>query len=179
MAFSKKYKTMVFDWDGMHKNEITCRHKAATQDRLIFTSEKKDICQCNFYVITLTSKYERSSESAQHALWDTCKLVGEVISAGDIVVFDSCACFTTSERECIPIIERASGLTCNSDFFAGHNPGTPLFTENEFSFWNAGKITSGSTPEIAKIVDEVYLNVFDIHILTTPSIGESEVSYVG
>jgi len=171
LAFSTKYRTIWFDPLWTDVREVTHGQNG--------TPNIKDIRYCNFYVIISFPRIVEIGDPDFSALWDACELVGKVISGGDIVVFDSCAYPIQSEKECIPRVEKVSGLTCNNHFFAGYSPGPLRFSDKEFSFWNAGKVTSGSTPEIAKLVDEVYLNVFGTGARSMPSIGDSEISGVG
>lgn len=190
LAFSTKYRTIWFDPLWTDVREVTHGQNGTpvfsvgflqpiTYNGLVITPDIKDIRYCNFYVIISFPRIVEIGDPDFSALWEACELVGKVISGGDIVVFDSCAYPIQSEKECIPRVEKVSGLTCNNHFFAGYSPGPLHFSDKEFSFWNAGKVTSGSTPEIAKLVDEVYLNVFGASARSMPSIGDSEISGVG
>lgn len=188
ISFNEHYRTIGYDSHperiqelsrGRDRNSqvsVALLQQAAKQG-LTFTSEATDIGQCNFYVITLCKQPLSRNDTDLLPLWNACELVGKVISGGDIVVFDSCACPSTSENKCIPLVEKVSGLICNCDFFAGYSPGTFLFEEKGFTFWHDEKITSGSTPEIAKIVDEVYLTAFGKDTAVVP-IRQSKVSGV-
>ena len=188
ISFSEHYRTIGYDSHperiqelsrGRDRNSqvsVALLQQAAKQG-LAFTSETADIHNCNFYVITVPSQPAGISEPDLLPLWSACELVGQVISGGDIVVFDSCGCPSTSENKCIPLVEKVSGLLCNCDFFAGYSPGPLLFEEKGFTSWTEGKITSGSTPEIAKIMDEVYITVFGKDIAMAP-IRQSNISGV-
>ena len=179
IAFGENYKTIGYDPDQNRVEELRRGHDSlskvstelvqhALRRGFSCTSDLEDIRKCNFYVITLPKEPVLSNDTQRHPLLSACEIVGKVISGGDIVMFDSCGCPSMSEKECIPCVEKLSGLVCNRDFFAGYSPGPLQFPEKGFTFWNDGKITSGSTPEIAKIVDEVYLNVFGDDSLVTP-----------
>ncbi len=179
LAFGENYKTIGYDPDQERVEELRRGHDSllkvsgeliqhALYKGFSCTSDLEDIRKCNFYVITLPPESVSDNPSERHPLWSACEVVGKVISGGDIVVFDSCGCPSMSEKECIPLVEKKSGFICNRDFFAGYSPGPFEFHEKGFTFWNDGKITSGSTPEIAKIVDEVYINVFGADSLVTP-----------
>lgn len=192
IAFSKHYRTIAYDPNQERTRELSQGRDSksqisaellqhATSHGLTFTSEAADIHQCNFYVITHTVQQTGSKDPDLRTLWSACELVGQVISGGDIVVFDSCGCPSLPEKKCIPLVEKVSGLVCNCDFFAGYSPGPFLFEEKGFTFWHDEKITSGSTPEIAKIVDEVYLTAFGKDIAVVPirqsrSSGQSEMT---
>ncbi len=134
--------------------------KQAIRNGLSFTSDMVKIRKCNFYVIIIPPICVVNNDSDLRILWDACEVVGKVLSGGDIVVYDFCGGTTITEDDCIPIIEQVSGLTCNSGFFAGYSPRYDNFEVKGFTTWGIGKFTSGSTPEITKIVDEVYTAVF-------------------
>lgn len=179
VAFSEKYKTIWFNPCRTGAREATRAHDAkpaypagllqdVLYNNLTWTSDMEDIQNCNFYIIHLAAKSEETGRPDHSFIRQACELVGKVISGGDIVVFNPCVCPTLPEKECIPMVERVSGLTCNRDFFAGYSPGT-LNLKN----------TPISTPEIVKIVNEVYLNVFGVNTFITHLIGESDVSGVG
>ena len=188
ISFSEHYRTIAYDPDQERTRELSQGRDSKAQisadllqqgmrNGLAFTSETADIHNCNFYVITVPSQPAGISEPDLLPLWSACELVGQVISGGDIVVFDSCGCPSTTENKCIPLVEKVSGLLCNCDFFAGYSPGPLLFEEKGFTSWTEGKITSGSTPEIAKIMDEVYITVFGKDIAMAP-IRQSNISGV-
>ncbi|MCE5205740.1 MAG: hypothetical protein LLF80_06525 [Porphyromonadaceae bacterium] len=179
VAFSEKYRTIWFDPRRTGAKENTRADDGtppcsawllqdSLYDNLKCASDIEDIHNCNFYIIHLATLSEKIDRSDQSFLLQACELVGKVISGGDIVVFNPRVCPTLSEKECISMVERVSGLTCNNDFFAGYSPGT----------FNV-KCTPISTPEIVKIVNEVYFNVFGMNTFITHLIGESEVSGVG
>jgi len=134
--------------------------KQAIRNGLSFTSDIVKIRKCNFYVIIIPPICVVNNEPDLRVLWDACEIVGKVLSGGDIVVYDFCAATSITENECIPVIEKVSGLICNFNFFAGYSPCSGNFIEKGFATWGIGKFTSGSTPEITKIVDEVYTAVF-------------------
>ena len=188
ISFNEHYRTIAYDPDQERTRELSQGRDSKAQisadllqqgmrNGLAFTSETADIHNCNFYVITIPSQPAGISEPDLLPLWSACELVGKVISGGDIVVFDSCGCPSTSENKCIPLVEKVSGLVCNCDFFAGYSPGPLYFGKKGFTFWSDGKITFGSTPEIAKLVDEVYLTVFGKDIAMAP-IRQSNISGV-
>ncbi len=136
--------------------------KQAIKNGLSCTSDVEKIRKCNFYVIIIPPISVERNDSDLRILWDACEIVGKVLSGGDIVVYDFCGGTTITEDDCIPIIEQVSGLTFNFNFFAGYSPRYDNFEVKGFTSWGAGKFTSGSTPEITKIVDEVYTAVFTL-----------------
>ncbi len=176
MLFSEKYKTIGYDSDRARADKLMRGHgstsrvsdkllKQAIRNGLSFTSDVEKIRKCNFYVIIVPPICVERNEPDLRILRDACEIVGRVLSGGDIVVYDFCVGTTITENDCISIIEQVSGLTCNFNFFAGYSPGPDNFEVKGFSSWGIGKFTSGSTPEITRIVDEVYTAVFTVDTL--------------
>jgi len=176
MLFSEKYKTIGYDFDQARTDKLMHGHgstsrvsdkllKQAIKNGLFCTSDVEKIRKCNFYVIIVPPICVERNESDLRILWDASEIVGKVLSGGDIVVYDFCVGTTITENDCISIIEQVSGLTCNFNFFAGYSPGPDNFEVKGFSSWGIGKFTSGSTPEITRIVDEVYTSVFTVDTL--------------
>lgn len=188
ISFSEQFRTMAYD-PQLNRTEELSRGKDRTLQvpeellrnaihrGLTFTSDLSVVQKSNFYVITLCKQQQAEGVNSHLPLCSACEFVGKVISGGDIVVFDSCGIPAMSEDQCIPLIEKISGLTCNFDFFVGYSPGEHLFGDKGFTFWNDGKPRSGSTPEIAKIVDEVYYKAFAREYLK-PHVQQSRLSGV-
>ncbi len=189
-AFGEKFSTLWFNPGHTDNHEMiqaqdhTAAFSAgilqeASFDGLSLKADMESIRRCNFYVICPSTKSADGNDPDMDALWNACAFVGKVIAGGDIVVFDCRVCPLVLERECIPMVEKVSGLTCNHDFFAGCHPGAGIVAEMDFTYWNRGKITSGSTPEIARIVDEVYTRAFGADIRSMASISDSGIAGVG
>lgn len=171
ISFSEQFRTVAFDPRQKRTEELNKGRDTTSQvsnsllsqainNGLTFTSNLDEIRKCNFYVIVTCKQLISEGASPLASFCEACELVGKVLSGGDIVVFDACGNPTISENQCIPQIEKTSGLVCNIDFFAGYSPGEHLFGKKGFNFWNDGKPRSGSTPEISNIVDEVYFKAF-------------------
>ena len=142
------------------------------------TSNLKDIKDCNFYVVAVPTPVDSNNRPDLRPLWGASETIGKVISKGDIVVYESTVYPGVTEEECLPVIEKVSGLTFNEDFFAGYsperiNPGDKLHTVDKIK-----KVTSGSTPEIADIVDKVYNSVLINGTHKAPSIKVAEASKI-
>lgn len=161
--FSAKYKTIGFDLDQAHVDELM-----GGCDSFTCTADIEKIRHCNFYVIAAPVPADRENRSNLQPLWIACEVVGKVISGGDIVVYESTVCPGVTEEECIPLIEKLSGLSYNSHFFAGYSP----VQANP----DIRKVTSGSTPEIAKIVNEAYASIITAGTLLAASIREAEAA---
>ena len=184
--FSTKYKTLGFDMNQNRVNSLMAGHDMTLEvsDELLqeaiangfkCTTDIEAIRDCNFYVVAVPTPVDENHNPDLTPLYGASETVGKVISKGDIVVYESTVYPGVTEDECIPVVERISGLKCNVDFFAGYsperiNPGDKLHTVEKIK-----KITSGSTPEVARKVNEVYASVIvaGTHIAPTIKIAEA------
>ena len=139
------------------------------------TTDIEEIRDCNFYVVAVPTPVDKNHNPDLTPLYGASTTVGKVISKGDIVVYESTVYPGVTEDECIPVVEKVSGLKFNVDFFAGYsperiNPGDKLHTVDKIK-----KVTSGSTPEIGKRVDEVYASVITAgtHLAPTMKVAEA------
>lgn len=188
--FSTKYPTIGFDLNQKRVDELMKGHDSSLEvsDVLLrnainnngfqCTSNIEQIKNCNFYVIAVPTPVDTNNNPDLSPLYNASNTVGKVISKGDIVVYESTVYPGVTEEECIPVIEKASGLKYNVDFFAGYsperiNPGDKLHTVE-----NIKKVTSGSTDEIAEIVDRVYSSVIIGGTHKAPSIKVAEAAKV-
>ena len=126
---------------------------------LFLTSNLEETRLCNFYIITVPTPVDKNNQPDLKPLIKASETVGKVISTGDIVVYESTVYPGATEEDCIPVIERVSGLKYNIDFFAGYSPERINPGDKEHTVELIKKITSGSTPEVAVIVDSVYRSV--------------------
>lgn len=188
--FSTKYETVGFDMNQSRVDALNGGHDATLEvaDELLqdaiknhgfkCTTRLEDIRDCNFYVVAVPTPVDNDNHPDLHPLWGASETVGKVISKGDIVVYESTVYPGVTEEECLPVVERVSGLKFNVDFFAGYsperiNPGDKLHTVEKIK-----KVTSGSTPEIADIVDDVYNSVLLNGTHKAPSIKVAEASKI-
>ena len=138
----------------------------------------EDIADANIYVVTVPTPVDEHHRPDLTPLIKASETVGKVLKKGDIVVYESTVYPGVTEHECVPVIERSSGLKYNVDFFAGYsperiNPGDKLHTVEKIK-----KVTSGSTPEVADIVDGVYNSVLVNGTHKAPSIRVAEASKI-
>lgn len=168
--FSTKYRTIGYDLNISRIEELnngidstlevdSLLLKKAITNGFMCTNECSKIKECNFYVIAVPTPVDNNNRPDLRPLIGASELVGKVISKGDIVVYESTVYPGVTEEECLPIVEKISGLKFNKDFFAGYsperiNPGDKVHTVEKIV-----KVTSGSTPEIADVVDGVYNSV--------------------
>ena len=144
----------------------------------VCTTDLDKIRECNFYVVAVPTPVDVNNRPDLRPLWGASETIGKVISKGDIVVYESTVYPGVTEEECLPVVERVSGLKFNVDFYAGYsperiNPGDKLHTVEKIK-----KVTSGSTPEIADIVDGVYNSVLINGTHKAPSIKVAEASKI-
>ena len=188
--FSTKYKTVGFDMSQSRVNALMAGHDATLEvsDELlqtainshgfVCTTDIEQIRDCNFYVVAVPTPVDKNNNPDLTPLYGASTTVGKVISEGDIVVYESTVYPGVTEDECIPVVEKVSGLKFNVDFFAGYsperiNPGDKLHTVEKIK-----KVTSGSTIEIGKKVNEVYASVISAGTHLAPTIKVAEAAKV-
>ena len=187
--FSTKYKTIGFDMSQRRVDALMDGHddtlevedellQSALENGFVCTTDIEVIRNCNFYVVAVPTPVDKNNNPDLTPLYGASNTVGKVISKGDIVVYESTVYPGVTEDECIPVVEKVSGLRFNEDFFAGYsperiNPGDKLHTVDKIK-----KVTSGSTPEIGKVVDTVYASVITAGTHLAPSIKVAEAAKV-
>ncbi len=188
--FSTKYKTVGFDMNAQRCEALMAGHDATLevsdellQDAIanhgfVCTADIEKIKDANFYVVAVPTPVDENNNPDLTPLYGASETVGKVIGKGDIVVYESTVYPGVTEDECIPVVERVSGLKMNRDFFAGYsperiNPGDKLHTVEKIK-----KVTSGSTPEIGRLVNEVYSSVITAGTHLAPTIKVAEAAKV-
>jgi len=137
-----------------------------------------DIEQANFYVVTVPTPVDKHNRPDLTPLYKASETVGKVLKKGDIVVYESTVYPGVTEEECIPVLEKVSGLKFNEDFFAGYSPERINPGDKQHTVEKILKVTSGSTPEIGKEVDEVYKSVITAGTHLAPAIKVAEAAKV-
>ena len=187
--FSTKYKTIGFDMNQARVDALMAGHDATLEvsDELLqsaldngfgCSSDIEMIRNCNFYVVAVPTPVDKNHNPDLTPLYCASTTVGKVISRGDIVVYESTVYPGVTEDECIPVVEKVSGLKFNEDFFAGYSPERINPGDKEHTVEKIKKVTSGSTSEVAKIVDEVYASVITAGTHLAPSIKVAEAAKV-
>lgn len=187
--FSTKYQTIGFDMNHDRVDSLMAGHDStleindellqeALKSGLSCTTNIEEIRGCNFYVVAVPTPVDRNNTPDLTPLYRASAAVGEVISRGDIVVYESTVYPGVTEDECIPIVEKVSSLKYNEDFFAGYsperiNPGDKFHTVERIK-----KVTSGSTPEIGQKINNVYAAVISAGTHLAPSIKVAEAAKV-
>ena len=188
--FSTKYPTIGYDInkarverlmqgkDDTLEVEDALLQEAIDKHNFICTTDLDKIRECNFFVVTVPTPVDKHNNPDLTPLYKASETVGKVIKKGDIVVYESTVYPGVTEEECLPVVEKISGLKFNEDFFAGYSPERINPGDKEHTVEKIFKVTSGSTTEIGKIVDEVYAAVITAGTHLAPSIQVAEASKV-
>lgn len=150
----------------------------ASANQLSFSADEADLKNCDVYVVTVPTPINGHKQPDLTPLIKASELLGRVISAGSIVVYESTVYPGATEEDCIPVIERGSGLVFNSDFFAGYSPERINPGDKKHRLSNIMKVTSGSTPEAADFVDALYNTVIEAGTFKASSIRVAEAAKV-
>lgn len=188
--FSTKFKTIGFDMNQRRVDALIAGHdvtlevdddllrEAINKNGFKCTSNIEDIKDCNFYIVAVPTPVDSNNRPDLTPLISASETVGKVISKGDIVVYESTVYPGVTEEECLPVVEKVSGLKYNKDFFAGYSPERINPGDKEHTVEKIKKVTSGSTPEIADIVDNIYNSVLINGTHKAPSIKVAEASKI-
>lgn len=154
--------------------EVTEEEFAAAHD-LSFTNDMTGLRNCNFYIVTVPTPIDQAKRPDLTALERASEAVGQMLSPGDVVVYESTVYPGATEEVCVPILEHASGLVFNRDFFAGYSPERINPGDLDHRLPSIVKVTSGSTPEAADLVDKVYASVITAgtHLVSSIRVAEA------
>ncbi len=187
VEFGKKVPVVGFDIHQKRIDELTSGHdhtlevspeELAQAAQLSYTANLEDLKDCNFFIVTVPTPIDEFKQPDLTPLIKASTSIGQVLNAGDIVVYESTVYPGATEEVCIPVLEKVSGLIFNQDFYAGYsperiNPGDKLHRVS-----NILKVTSGSTPEVAEFVDQVYKLVIEAGTHKAESIKVAEAAKV-
>ena len=195
--FATKYPVVGFDINAARIQELQSGKDATleVEDHLLqsvlldknpsdetiglFCSDQiEDIADANIYIITVPTPVDKNNRPVLTPLYKSSETVGKVLKKGDIVIYESTVYPGVTEEECIPVLEKVSGLTFNVDFFAGYSPERINPGDKEHTVEKILKVTSGSTPEIGKIVDNLYKSVITAGTHLAPTIKVAEAAKV-
>lgn len=188
IAFAAKYKVVGFDIDPSRisqlRNGLDLTNEVATEvlrtalesDSFTVSDQLTDIETANIYIITVPTPVNRYKNPELTFLLKASKAVGEVLKPGDVVIYESTVYPGCTEEDCVPVLEKHSNLVFNQDFYCGYsperiNPGDKVNTLTKIK-----KVTSGSTPEIADFVDDLYSSIITAGTHKAPSIKVAEAS---
>ena len=188
--FSTKYHTVGYDLNSQRVSELmrgvdstlevpeSLLKTALHENGLTCTSDIEEIREGNFYIVAVPTPVDANNRPDLSPLLKASEIVGQVISKGDVVVYESTVYPGVTEEECIPIVEQISGLTLNQDFFAGYSPERINPGDKEHTVEKIKKVTSGSTEGIADYIDKVYSSVLLNGTHKAPSIKVAEASKI-
>ena len=188
--FSTKFETVGFDMNPARVDALMQGHDATMEvsDELLgdainnhgfrCTTDINEIKHCNFYIVAVPTPVDVNNRPDLEPLIKASETVGKVISQGDVVVYESTVYPGVTEEVCLPVVERASGLKFNVDFYAGYSPERINPGDKQHTVEKIKKVTSGSTPEIADYVDSVYNAVLVNGTHKAPSIRVAEASKI-
>ncbi|MFK5979959.1 MAG: Vi polysaccharide biosynthesis UDP-N-acetylglucosamine C-6 dehydrogenase TviB [Rhizobiaceae bacterium] len=145
---------------------------------LTYTTNIDDLKKCNVYIITVPTPIDEYKRPDLTPLIKASETVGKVVNAGDVVIYESTVYPGATEDDCIPVVERVSGLAFNKDFFAGYSPERINPGDKSHRLPSIKKVTSGSTPEIAEFVDQLYKSIITAGTHLAPTIKVAEAAKV-
>ncbi len=188
VAFAEKYNVIGLDisqsrieelLNGYDRTfEVSKEELGSVKQNLNFTNTVKEIADCNIYIVTVPTPIDESNRPDLTPLIKSSETVGQVLKKGDIVIYESTVYPGVTEEVCVPVLEKSSGLGFNKDFFAGYSPERINPGDKEHTVKNILKVTSGSTPEVAKKVDSLYRSIIDAGTHLASSIKVAEASKV-
>ena len=193
--FATKYPVVGFDINQSRVNELMSGKDSTleVEDELLQSSLKKsnseqiglfcstnleDIKSCNYYIITVPTPVDKNNRPDLTPLYKSSETVGKVLKKGDIVVYESTVYPGVTEEECVPVLEKVSGLKFNEDFYVGYSPERINPGDKEHTVEKILKVTAGSTPEIGKKVNELYSEVITAGTHLAPTIKVAEAAKV-
>lgn len=195
VEFAKKYPVAGFDINKKRVTGLLAGHDATLEvsdDQLASVLKKKadcakglwvtnqlqDIQTSNIYIITVPTPVDKYNRPDLTPLRKASETVGKVLKKGDIVIYESTVYPGVTEDECVPVLEKVSGLHFNTDFFAGYSPERINPSDKEHTISRIKKVTSGSTPEAANTINELYASIITAGTHLAPSIKVAEAAKV-
>ncbi|MFM2442471.1 MAG: hypothetical protein RL449_1113, partial [Bacteroidota bacterium] len=185
VEFGKKNPTLGFDIDtsriaelntGFDRTQEVTAEQLKTSVSLTFSSNAADLNSCNTFIVTVPTPIDHFKKPDLSPLLKASEMIGKALKKGDLVIYESTVYPGCTEEDCVPVLEKFSGLKFNEDFFCGYsperiNPGDKVNTLTKIK-----KVTSGSTPEIAEKVDQLYRSIITAGTHKAPSMKVAEAS---
>jgi UDP-N-acetyl-D-galactosamine dehydrogenase len=187
VEFGKQYPTIGLDIkedrvtelrEGVDSTLEVSSAEIAEADQLVFTARPDDLANCNVYIVTVPTPIDAYNRPDLSYLRSSSETVGKMLKAGDIVIYESTVFPGATEEVCVPVLEAVSGMTFNTDFFAGYSPERINPGDKEHRVSNILKVTSGSTPEVADYVDALYRSIVTAGTHRASSIRIAEASKI-
>lgn len=187
VEFGKKYSTLGFDINATRLAELNQGHDStlevsdeelAQATQLSYSNQIDDLKDCNIFIVTVPTPINDNKQPDLTPLIKASETIGQVLKKGDIVIYESTVYPGATEEDCVPVLERVSGLKFNEDFFAGYSPERINPGDKEHRVTTILKVTSGSTPEIAETVDQLYKSIITAGTHKASSIKVAEAAKV-
>jgi len=188
-AFSEKYKVVGFDISQWRIDELSSGYdrtlelnetqvNEALNNGMQFTLNVDDIKNCNIYIVTVPTPIDKHKKPDLTPLIKASETIGKVLKKDDIVIYESTVYPGATEEDCVPVLEKFSGLIFNKDFFCGYSPERINPGDKEHTVTKILKVTSGSTPEVGKKVNELYASIITAGTHLAPTIKVAEAAKV-
>lgn len=187
VEFGKHYSTLGFDINTTRINELNkgedhtlevSSEELKQATKLSYSSSLDDLRRANVYIVTVPTPIDEHRQPDLTPLIKASETLGKVIKAGDVVIYESTVYPGATEEDCIPVIERVSGLKYNVDFFAGYSPERINPGDKEHRVTTIKKVTSGSTPQVSEFVDKLYGSIITAGTYKASSIRVAEAAKV-
>ncbi|RTZ40650.1 Vi polysaccharide biosynthesis UDP-N-acetylglucosamine C-6 dehydrogenase TviB [Candidimonas sp. SYP-B2681] len=187
VEFGKKRWVLGFDINARRIAELKSgqdhtlevdTHELAEATNLSFTSEPTHLAEANVFIVTVPTPIDEYKQPDLTPLIRASESIGKVLKRGDIVIYESTVYPGATEEECVPVLERISGLRFNEDFYAGYSPERINPGDKAHRVANIKKVTSGSTPEVADLIDAIYGEIIVVGTHKAPSIRVAEAAKV-
>lgn len=187
VEFGKKRSVLGFDINQRRVDELKRGHDHTLEvepeelklaSKLSFSTESVDLAECNVYIVTVPTPIDQYKRPDLTPLIKASETIGKVLKKGDVVVYESTVYPGATEEDCVPVLEKFSGLKFNIDFFAGYSPERINPGDKEHRVTTIKKVTSGSTPEVADLVDILYNEIITVGTHKASSIRVAEAAKV-
>lgn len=197
VEFAKKYPTVGFDIDTRRVGELNAGRDNTLEveddllqavlvkdfselgaNGLLATNQSKDLADCTVYIVTVPTPTDKHNRPVLTPMLKASENIGQYLKKGDIVIYESTVYPGVTEDECVPVLEKVSGMKFNEDFFAGYSPERINPGDKEHTVAKILKVTSGSTPEIAEFIDQLYRTVITAGTHKASSIKVAEAAKV-
>ena len=185
IEFGKKYPTLGFDINvaridelnkGVDHTDEATPEELRSANQLTFSANINDIKECNIYIVTVPTPIDEFKTPDLNPLRGASKMLGEILKKGDIVIYESTVYPGCTEEVCVPLLEKSSGLTFNTDFYCGYSPERINPGDKVNTLTTIKKVTSGSTPEVASFVNDLYSSIITAGTFKAASMKVAEAS---
>lgn len=188
VEFAKKYKVVGFDTNSNRVDELNGNNDQTQEadlntlkeelenEQIVLTANPELLRDCNYFIVTVPTPIDKSNNPDLTPLLTASKTIGRVLKKGDIVIYESTTYPGCTEEKCVPMLEAASGLKYNEDFFCGYSPERINPGDKENTLTKIKKVTSGSTPEVAEKVNQLYASIITAGTHMAPNIKVAEAA---